>query len=88
MDVTSTRTQFAPTTPLEPGETRLDTFRGDRATYWREHAWLAAIAMAGGMAILWALGNPHVWTGPWAGFSPSRSGASTSPRTRRGWNGG
>jgi hypothetical protein len=68
MDVTSTRTQFAPTTPLEPGETRLDTFRGDRATYWREHAWLAAIAMAGGMAILWALGNPHVWTGAVGGL--------------------
>lgn len=68
MDVTSTRTQFAPTTALEPGERRLETFRGDRATYWREHAWLAAIAMAAGMGILWALGNPHVWTGAVGGL--------------------
>lgn len=68
MDATSTRTHFTPTTPLDPGERRLDTFRGDAGTYWREHAWLAAIAMAGGMAILWALGNPHVWTGAVGGL--------------------
>jgi hypothetical protein len=68
MDPTSTRTAFAPTTSLEPGERVLARFRGDRETYWREHAWLAAIAMAGGMAILWALGNPHVWTGAVGGL--------------------
>lgn len=68
MDATSTRTHFTPTTPLDPGERRLDTFRGDSGTYWREHAWLAAIAMSGGMAILWALGNPHVWTGAVGGL--------------------
>jgi hypothetical protein len=68
MDATSTRTEFTPKTPLQPGERRLETFRPDRATYWREHAWLAAIAMAVGMAALWALGNPHVWTGAVGGL--------------------
>jgi len=68
MDVTSTRAAFVPSSALEPGERVLARFRGDRATYWREHAWLAAIAMAGGMAVLWALGNPHVWTGAIGGL--------------------
>ena len=39
-------------------------FRADRATYWRENAWLAAFAMAGGNGHL--VGDPgtmHVWTG-------------------------
>ena len=40
----------------------------DRATYIRSHAWLAALAMAGAMAILWVMGNPHVWTGAIAGL--------------------
>ncbi|MFW5641657.1 MAG: hypothetical protein ACOCY0_02720 [Roseicyclus sp.] len=69
MDPTSTRTAFAPTTALAPGERVLARFTGDRAAYRREHAWLAAIAMAGGMAILWALGNPHVWTGAVGGLA-------------------
>lgn len=69
MDPTSTRTAFTPTTALEPGEAVLATLRGDRATYWREHAWLAAIAMAAGMAVLWAMGNPHVWTGAIGGLA-------------------
>ena len=43
-------------------------FRADRATYWREHAWIAAIAMAFGMGALWAIGNPHVWTGAVGGL--------------------
>jgi hypothetical protein len=68
MDVTATRTAFVPMTALEPGERVLARFTGDRATYWREHAWLAAIAMALGMAVLWALGNPHVWTGAIGGL--------------------
>jgi hypothetical protein len=68
MDPTSTKTHFTPTSELEPGERVLDRFRGDRNTYWREHAWLAAIAMAAGMAILWAMGNPHVWTGAIGGL--------------------
>ncbi|WP_420396755.1 hypothetical protein [Nioella sp.] len=44
-------------------------FRADRATYWREHAWLAAIAMAVGMGVLWVMGNPHVWTGAIGGLA-------------------
>jgi hypothetical protein len=69
MDPVSTKTHFAPTTELEPDERVLDRFKGDRATYWREHALLAAIAMAAGMAILWAMGNPHVWTGAIGGLA-------------------
>jgi hypothetical protein len=44
-------------------------FRADRGAYLRTNAWLAAAAMAGGMAILWALGNPHVWTGALGGLA-------------------
>ena len=44
-------------------------FRPDRAQYWRDHAWMAAAAMAGGMALLWAIGNPHVWTGAIGGLA-------------------
>jgi hypothetical protein len=68
MDPTSTKTHFTPTSKLEQGERVLERFRGDREIYWREHAWLAAIAMAAGMAILWAMGNPHVWTGAIGGL--------------------
>jgi hypothetical protein len=68
MDPVSTKTHFTPTTELDPDERILDRFRGDSGTYWREHAWIAAIAMAGGMAILWALGNPHVWSGAIGGI--------------------
>lgn len=67
-DPITSRSPFHPTTPLEAGEAVLASFQGDRSTYWREHAWIAAIAMAGGMAILWALGNPHVWTGAVGGL--------------------
>ena len=44
-------------------------FRPDRAAYIRAQAWMAAAAMAGGMAILWAMGNPHVWTGAIGGLA-------------------
>ena len=44
-------------------------FRADRATYWREHALIAAVAMAFGMGVLWAMGNPHVWTGAVGGLA-------------------
>lgn len=60
---------LAPAAPLEPGETLLASFRPDRATYLRDQAWLAAIAMALGMAVLWAIGNPHVWTGAIGGLA-------------------
>lgn len=58
-----------PTTPLQPGERVVTQFRPDRATYWRDHAWLAAAAMALGMAVLWAIGNPHLWTGAVGGLA-------------------
>ncbi|MCP3970571.1 MAG: hypothetical protein GY717_09695 [Rhodobacteraceae bacterium] len=45
------------------------TFRADRATYLRDNAWLAAMAMAAGMAILWAMGNAHIWTGALGGLA-------------------
>lgn len=44
------------------------TFLADRATYWREHAWIAAFAMALGMGVLWMMDNPHVWTGAVGGL--------------------
>lgn len=44
-------------------------FSPDRATYIRTHWVMAAVAMALGMAILWALGNPHVWTGAIGGLA-------------------
>lgn len=53
---------------LRDGETVLAEFVPDRATYWRDQAWMAALAMAGGMAVLWAIGNPHVWTGAVGGL--------------------
>ena len=60
---------MTPTTPLAEGEAVLYSFHPDRATYWRDHAWLAAAAMAIGMAILWIMGNPHVWTGAVGGLA-------------------
>ena len=88
MDPTSTRVSFTPTTPLEPGERVRAAFQGDRATYWREHAWLAAIAMAAGMAILWAMGNPHVWTGAIGGLAAIavRALYLASDETRMRWD--
>lgn len=44
-------------------------FSADRAAYIRNHTWMAAIAMAGAMAVLWAIGNPYVWTGAPAGLA-------------------
>jgi len=52
-----------------PDGTALHIFRADRATYWRDHAWMAAIAMAAGMAILWFMDNPHLWTGAVGGLA-------------------
>jgi hypothetical protein len=49
--------------------TGTDRFRADRGAYLRTNAWLAAGAMAAGMAILWAIGNPHVWTGAVGGLA-------------------
>ena len=60
---------MTPTTTLGEGEHVLTSFHPDRATYFRDHAWLAAGAMALGMAILWAIGNPHLWTGAVGGLA-------------------
>jgi len=60
---------MTPTTALADGERVIARFHPDRGTYWRDHAWLAAFAMALGMAILWAMGNPHVWTGAVGGLA-------------------
>lgn len=48
---------------------RETVFRADRATYIRANTWLAALAMAGAMAVLWMIGNPYVWTGAVAGLA-------------------
>ncbi len=61
--------QRSPTIPLETDEEIAQSFRPDRATYLRDNAWMAAAAMAGGMAILWAMGSPHVWTGAVGGLA-------------------
>ena len=65
----ATGSAMTPATALEDGEHVVESFHADRATYWRDHAWLAAGAMALGMAILWAIGNPHVWTGAVGGLA-------------------
>jgi len=44
-------------------------FKPDMTTYIRAHAVMTAFAMAAGMLILWALDNPHVWTGAVGGFA-------------------
>ncbi|MDE4134250.1 hypothetical protein PXK00_14100 [Phaeobacter sp. QD34_3] len=45
------------------------TFTPDRSAYIRAHAWMAAFAMAAGMGVLWAAGNPHIWTGAIGGLA-------------------
>jgi hypothetical protein len=59
---------MTPSADLEEGEVVRASFVPDRKTYIRDHAWMAALAMGLGMAILWALGNPHVWTGAVGGL--------------------
>ncbi|WP_439522554.1 hypothetical protein [Marivita sp.] len=44
-------------------------FKPDMATYIRAHAVMTAIAMVVGMLILWAVGNPHIWTGAIGGLA-------------------
>lgn len=43
-------------------------FTPNRSAYIRAHAWMSAFAMAAGMMILWAMDNPHVWTGAIGGL--------------------
>ncbi|MGR3636417.1 MAG: hypothetical protein ACU0BK_10915 [Shimia sp.] len=61
--------RMAPTSTLADGETVSQSFTADRATYVQSSAWLAAGAMAFGMIALWAMGNPHVWTGAVGGLA-------------------
>lgn len=58
-----------PAVPLAEGERVLECFRADRMSYLRDHAWLAALAMAAGMVVLWTTGNPHIWTGAVGGLA-------------------
>lgn len=44
-------------------------FRPSRQAYFRAYTVMAAIAMALGMGVLWALGNPHAWTGAIGGLA-------------------
>lgn len=60
---------LTPTVALAEGETVVHGFHPDRATYWRDHAWMAAGAMGLGMLILWVMDNPHVWTGAVGGLA-------------------
>ncbi|WP_050604001.1 hypothetical protein [Ruegeria sp. 6PALISEP08] len=43
-------------------------FAPDKGSYIRTNAWLAAVAMAGAMLVLWLFGNPYIWTGAPAGL--------------------
>jgi hypothetical protein len=61
--------QLTPTTDLDADERVTQSFHADRSAYIREHTWIAAFAMALGMGILWAMGNPHVWTGAVGGLA-------------------
>lgn len=61
--------RLTPSTELRTGEKVEQSFQADRSAYIRDHAWMAALAMAAGMGILWAMGNPHVWTGAVGGLA-------------------
>lgn len=61
--------EMTPSSLLATDETVLHSFQADRTTYIRTNTWLAAIAMALGMAVLWAVGNPHIWTGAIGGLA-------------------
>lgn len=54
---------------LAKGERLVAEFPADRATYLRDHAVMATIAMGGAMLVLWWMGNPHIWTGAVAGLA-------------------
>lgn len=54
---------------LADGEQLVTDFPADRATYLRDHAVMAALAMGGAMLVLWWMGNPHIWTGAVAGLA-------------------
>lgn len=68
MDPTSSYYANTPTADLHSNERVIAEFHPNRDTYWRANAWLAAIAMAVGMGILWIIGNPYIWTGAIGGL--------------------
>lgn len=49
--------------PLEPGEKVVAELRSDRGRYWRDHALLALVGMAGAGAFLWLIGSDHALIG-------------------------
>ena len=61
--------RLTPSTDLRSDERVEQSFHADRGAYIRDHTWMAAGAMAAGMTILWAIGNPHVWTGAVGGLA-------------------
>ena len=60
--------RMTPNSPLADGEEVLTSFSADRGTYVRTNTWMAVLAMAIGMGVLWFLDNPHVWTGAIGGL--------------------
>ena len=54
-------TATAPT--LEPGEKLVMELRSDKGRYWRDHAVLALLGMAGAGGVLFLMGSPHVAIG-------------------------
>ncbi|WP_428517315.1 hypothetical protein [Roseovarius sp.] len=79
---------MVPQAELEPGERVVESFHADRRAYWRDHAWMAAGAMALGMVVLWAIGNPHVWTGAVGGLAAIavRAGYLASDEVKARWD--
>ncbi|MCC5986777.1 MAG: hypothetical protein JJT95_03780 [Pararhodobacter sp.] len=48
---------------LEAGEKILGELRADKGRYWRDHALLAVLGMAGAGSVLWLIGSEHVAIG-------------------------
>ena len=48
---------------LEPGEKLVTELSSDRGRYWRDHAVLALVGMAGAGAVLWLIGSDHAAIG-------------------------
>ncbi|MGK7654349.1 hypothetical protein ACSQ76_18665 [Roseovarius sp. B08] len=86
--MSDTRSVMVPATELEPGERFVESFHPDRPAYWRDHAWMAAGAMALGMGALSAIGNPHVWTGAVGGLAAIavRAGYLASDEMKARWD--
>lgn len=64
MTTASAKSPDAATGPaLESGEKLLGTIRADKGRYWRDHALLALLGMAGAGAVLWLIGSDHVAIG-------------------------